>query len=181
MSNRNTSRYQIVAFAFAFLVIASGGMAVVGMASATVTTDTANFTATGNDTLSNQEFAIDENTRSLYVDLDNSTYNATEPVNTTVYGIDADGNETQVEKVQISAASDSLESYEYTNLNTSKYDSYRVLVEGDGSAVESAALDVGTVSKISGGGGLLGGTSIGGVPVLVLAGLVGGYVLFVRD
>jgi hypothetical protein len=180
MTYTNTSVWQLVALAFVGLVLL-GGVSMVGMAGAATTTDTANFTAVGNDTLSNQEFVVDNDTRSLYVDLDNSAYNATEPVNTTVYGIDADGNETQVQKVQISAASDSVESYEYANLNTSKYDSYRLLVEGNGSAVESAALDVGTVSKISGGGGLLGGSSIGGVPVLVLVGLVGGYVLFVRD
>jgi hypothetical protein len=179
MANRNTSKF--VSLAFVALVVISGGMALSGVAGATVSTDPANFSAVGNDTLSNQEFTVANDTRSLYVDLDNSEYNATEPVNATVYGVDSEGNETQVEQVQISAASGSVESYEYTSLDPAAYPSYRVEVTGNGSAIESPALDVGMVGRISGGGGLLGGSSIGGVPVLVVIVAGAGYLLFVRD
>lgn len=176
--NRNTSKFATLSIVLVLLV---GGLAFVGGGAATVATDSANFSAVGNDTLSNQELAVDNDTRSLYVDLDNSAYNATEPVNTTVYGVDSSGNETEITEVQIEAASDSVESYEYTSLEPTTYDSYRVEVLGNGSAIESQALDVGTVGKLSGGGGGLLGGSVGGVPIVAVLVVGGAYFIFVRD
>lgn len=174
MTNRNTSKFALIGLVAVSLVAVA---LMAGSGAAVVTTDETNFTAVGNDTLSNQEFAVDNDTRSLYVDLDNSTYNATSPVNVTVIGVADDGTETQVSKVQISAAADSVESYEYTGVDSSTYSTYRLEVVGTGTDIESQALDVGTVQKTSGGGGLLGGGSIGGIPIIALVLIGGGYFL----
>lgn len=164
--------------ALVLAVLAVGALA--GTGAATVETNETNFVAVGNDTLSNQTLTVTNDTRSIYVELDNSTGGAPEPVNVTVFGIDDGGNETQVDKVQISAAANSTEMYEFTAIDTSTYSEYRVLVEGNGSAIASTALDVGTVKEVSGGGGLLGGSGVTGsaaLGVLVIAGII----LFARD
>ncbi|WP_411964534.1 hypothetical protein [Haloferax sp. YSMS24] len=161
------------------MIIASvGALALAGGAAATVTTDTANFTNITDDELANQTLDVTNDTRSLYVELDNDTYNATGPANVTVFGID-NGTETQVDKVQIEAAANSTEMYEYTSIDTANYSSYRVLVEGNSSDIETAAIDIGTVAEVSSGGGWLdgGSSSVGVVGLLVVAGLV----LFARD
>ncbi|KAB1185668.1 MULTISPECIES: lactonase family protein [Haloferax] len=153
------------------VVSAVAMLALAGGAAATVDTDTANLTAVGTDELANQTLAVDNGTRSLYVELDNDTYNASTAANVTVFAID-NGTETQVDKVQISAATGSTEMYEYTSLDTANYSSYRVLVEGNSTTIESAALDIGTVAEVSSGGGWLSGSSgsagIGIVLVLAL-------------
>lgn len=151
------------------------GWAAVGLGAATVTTDEASFSAVGSDELHNSTFEVGAETQSLYVTLDNDEYNATEAANVTVYSVD-NGTETQVDKVQISATSGTVETYEYGSLDTSNVSKYRVTVTGNNSAIESGALDVGTIEKVSGGGGFLGGSgSIGGAGLVAL--VVVGYVV----
>lgn len=165
----NFSRKDAGAVCLLVLVVASvAALAFAGGAAATVTTDTANFTALTNATeLANETLDVTNDTRSVYVELDNDTYNATSPANVTVFGVDDGGNETQVSKVQISAAANSTEMYEYSSIDTANYSSYRVLVEGDNSTIETAAIDIGTVAEVSSGGGWLSGdnTSTGALAI----------------
>ncbi len=170
---RNAVLAALVTFA------AIGGWLAVGLGAATVTTDTANFSAVGSDELANQTLGVDSGTQSLYVSLDNDTANATEPANVTVYEV-VNGSETQVDTVQISAASGSIETYEFASLDTQNVSEYRVTVTGNASDIESAAVDIGTIEKVSGGGGLLGGSSsslgAGGIAAIVVVGY-----LFLKD
>ena len=152
------------------------GASVAGLGAATVTTDETSFTAAGSDELHNATIGVDNDTQSLYVTLDNDEYNATEPANVTVYEVD-NGTETQVDKVQISAASGSVETYEFSSLDVSNVTEYRITVIGNTSNIESSALDVGTIEKVSGGGGFLSGSgSIGGVGIVAIV-VVGYFVL----
>jgi hypothetical protein len=151
-----------------------------------VTSDAANFSDVGgNDTIADRTLMVDNSTRSLYVEVDNSSGNATAPVNVTVLAIDDQDVQSQVDKVQISAGSGS-ELYEYKNVSPSEYPEYRVLVEGNSTDVEPQTVTVGTVSEVAGGGGtfsLGGDVTIGGVSLpfgLALAAAAIGVLLLVN-
>ena len=146
------------------------GWAAVGLGAATVESDPTNFAAAGSDDLYNSTVSVDNDTRSVYVTLDNEAYNVSEPTNVTVYEV-VNGSEVQVDQAQVSAESGSVETYEYTSIDAANGSEYRVTVIGNSSAIDSAALDVGTITKVSGGGGWLGGSgsSIGGIGLVALA------------
>jgi len=163
------------------LVAAIAAVAFVGLGAATVTTDSANFTSVGNDTLANQTIDVTNDTRSLYVELDNDTATASEPAEVAVFEVDGDGNETEVDRVQISAADGATELYEFDALDPTNVSTYRVEVLGTASAIDSAALDVGTVAAVSSGGGFLGSSS-GGLSLGVIAVVgIGGYLALKED
>jgi len=168
-----------IALALVVTLAAVGGWLAVGSAAATVATDPTNFSAVGSDELANETLSVDSGTQSLYVTLDNDGANATEPANVTVYEV-VNGSSTQVDTVQISAASGTIETYEYASLDSENVSKYRVTVIGNSSAIESAAVDVGTVEKVSGGGGWLGGSSSLGAGSLAVLG-VGAYLILGRD
>jgi hypothetical protein len=159
-----------------------------GSALADVTTDTANFSDVGNETLADQTLMVDNSTRSVYLEMDNSSGTANGTVNVTVYGIDESDVQTRVDRVQVSAGANSTELYEYESLDTQTYDEYRVVAEGNSSFVDPDTLTIGTVSEVAGGGGTfslggdvdLAGYSIpfGVVGAIVVAGAV---VLLGRD
>jgi hypothetical protein len=163
------------------LVTAVAAVAFVGLGAATVTTDSANFTSVGNDSLANQTIDVTNDTRSLYVELDNDTATASEPVEVAVFEVDADGNETEVDRVQISAADGTTELYEFDALDPTNVSTYRVEVLGTASAIDSSALDVGTVAAVSSGGGFFGGSSGGiGIGAIAVVG-IGGYLALKED
>jgi uncharacterized membrane protein YuzA (DUF378 family) len=178
----------VVGGAVGGLMVAPAAAAAPGAASGPtldVTTDAANFSDVGNDTIADRTLMVDNSTRSIYVEIDNSSGNATAPVNVTVLAIDDQDVQSQVDKVQISAGSGS-ELYEYQNVSPDAHPEYRVLVEGNSTDVEPQTVTIGTVSEVAGGGGafsLGGDVTIGGVSLpfgLALAAAALGVLLLVN-
>jgi hypothetical protein len=162
-------------FLGAFALVAVLGIVVAGAsgsALADVTTDQANFTQVGNDTLADKKIAVSNDTRSLYVELDDTIGNASAPVNATIYGIDDQNVQTQVAKAQISPIDNGTEMWEYSALDPAKYPQYRIVVEGNSSQTSAEAVTVGKLQEVAGGSG---GFSIGGSNVS--KGAIGAVVL----
>jgi hypothetical protein len=98
--------------------------------------------------LHNSTYAVDEDDKEVYVDILNTSG---DPVDVTFYGIDSDGNETQVSTETVSAASGEVVELNVT-VDASTYVEYRVVVEAD-EGVSAEDITSGTLSKLGGGGG----------------------------
>lgn len=186
--HKNTTRFALLC---TLLVAAIAVPLLVGVGSAAVETDTANFTNVTDDLLVDEQVEVTNDTRSVFVEVTDDGDKAEGPVNATVYEVDSENIQTQVDKVQITAPDNGTELYEYGDDSGETLDtnmSYRVVVEGNSSDVNASAVTVGTVSEVAsaGGGGsfsLDGSTTIAGVtvPVVGLVLIVGGVLLYARD
>ncbi|WP_336135558.1 hypothetical protein [Natronomonas amylolytica] len=85
--------------------------------------------------------SVSSNTSHIFVDVEDTNGS---DVTVTIYGIDSTGAETQVNQTTLNAPSGEVASYQYEDVNATKYPEYRVTVEGTGDApvsVESGAAD----------------------------------------
>lgn len=167
--------------ALLLLVVASLLVGAAGGAAAQTSTSTATATPTPTTTdssgvIANDTVAVDNDTRSVYADLTAGENNSAS-LDVTFYGVDADGNETQLSTQTVSLNASEERLVERTSVNATKYSEYRVLVETSSGSSTNATAETGTVQKVAGGagGGLLGGSgSIGaaGIVVILLLGAV---------
>lgn len=91
---------------------------------------------------------VDGNTEHVFVEVEDT--NGTN-VTATFYGVDSNGNETQEKQVTLNAGSGETDSYELTNVDSTNYSEYRVVVEGTGD--HPAAINSGTSDGTSSGAG----------------------------
>lgn len=128
-------------------------------------------------TLADTTHAVDQDTQSIYAEVtgtSNISDTGSSDATITYYGVGSDDVATQVSTSTVTATNGSVTLDEYASINSSKYDSYRVTVEGDSSKID---VETGTIHKAAGGGGLLGLDSglidaIPGSPLMLAAGLV---------
>jgi hypothetical protein len=184
MFDGKRSRWLTLCLAFFTISLSTfGGLAAVSaIASADVTTDSASFVSVGNETLVDERLDVTNETRSVYIEYDNSSGNSTATVNATVYGVDSESVSTELETVQISPVADGTEMHEYTLTDSDKssYEEVRVVVEGNSTNVEDGAISAGRIMEVAGtGGGLLGGATGDSTGLWVIGGvvLVAGYLL----
>lgn len=151
--NRSPSRGKLRALVLAAVVLLAAAAAslAVGTAAATVT-------PTAGNTLADKTFGASNSTEGLQVVAEGT--NGT--LNVAVYGINSSGSEIHIENSSLSAAAGSTSTYEYRDINSTKYPEYRVLVEGDG----ADSLTVAKLEQVTGGGGLLGSAAAN--PTLLL-------------
>lgn len=173
--NKSNSVALLSTLAVAFAALLLGSAALTGGAVATVETNQTNFASVGSEELAHDSYSVDNDTQSLYVDLDNLDGNNSGTVEVNVSAIDSNGNHTTVDTVQMNASSGNIESYEYSNIDPSTYSEYHLQVTGNSTTVEASSLDLGTVSKLSGGGGFLSGSStLFGFPMWLVLAVIGG-------
>ena len=166
------SGLMLVLVVVGLLVGAAGGAA--GQTSTTTATTT--DTATGVE-LANSTVAVDNDTRSVYAQI-TAGPNESITVDVTFSGVDADGNETELETRTVTVNASQEQLVERTDVNTTAYDSYRVTVNAPNVDSTNATAEIGKVAEIAGGGG---GFSIGGsnvsMSVLALVAVVAAAVL----
>lgn len=153
-TDKNSSRP--IALLLAGLICASMAVAGVGGAAA-ATTETATPTETStSDTLADKTVAVDNQTQQVYLEVTNTSGQS---VDYTVYGV-SDGITTQVDSGQVSAADGETTEKTFA-VDSSEYDSYRIVVEEDGTDSDSESaesIEIGEiVQQESGGGGIFGG------------------------
>jgi hypothetical protein len=165
------------------------GLAIVALVASVLALGVAPVAAnhSGNTTteiVEDQNVTVTDDDRSVYVEAGNITYNGSQgTLYVHVYGIE-NGSETQVANGTLSAGANSTDLYE-ASVNASNYSEYRVEVRAqNGTTYEEFA--VGTISKVSGGGGgFVSGSGTGmkllGIPVALIALVAGGYALARRD
>lgn len=97
--------------------------------------------------LANETVAVDNETRALYVEAENTTGDLT----VTVYSINStDDSETQVATGTLNASgADATDLYEYSGVDAANYSEYRVVVEGD----DAELITIGVVAEVATGGG----------------------------
>jgi hypothetical protein len=188
MFDGKRSRWLTLALVFVGISLSVfGGLALVSStASADVVTDSANFTSVGNDTVVDTRLDVTNETRSVYVEYDNSSGNSTATVSATLYGLDEESVSTEIETVQVSPVADGVEMYEYTVTDSDKtaYSEIRVVVEGNSTNVEEDAVSAGRIMEVAGtGGGLLGGATGSSTGLWAIAGVVAlaGFLLTRKD
>lgn len=101
---------------------------------------------TGTNELHNETLDVSNDTQALHV----SATESNDTLDIAIYGIDDDGDETEVDTSTLDAT-DEAATYEYENVDPEIYDQYRVVVTGDG----ADDLDVAKVELVGGGGGFL--------------------------
>lgn len=117
--------------------------------------------------LANETVTVDNDTRAVYAQATNIT---NDTADVTVYGIDANGNETQEATGTLDTSTTETDLYEFTSVDAANYSEYRVVITGDG----ADSTEIGTVQEVSGGGGgFIGGSGGVGLGVLVVAAFVG--------
>jgi len=180
-ANLNTSKIGAVAIGFVLLLsVGIGGVSA-------ATTETA--TATDTD-LVDSTVAVGNSTQSVYVDVTgDSDMGGAEPVSVSVTmtglteGQDV-SNGTELNTASLSVSPDATESatYSVTDSDATSYDSVHISATVPDANSNVVSAEFGTVERVSGGGGLLDGAggTVGGVPILGLVAVVGGY-LYVRD
>lgn len=135
--------------------------------------------AAADTTVINQTVAVDDSTQSVYVEATNTTQN----LSVELLGVHND-TETSLTNHTIASTSSTLWTYDAANIDTTQYESVRVLVTAPNATATNATVEAGTIDKVAagGGGGWLGGSSgIGGASVLGLVVLVmaGGFAFLV--
>lgn len=186
-NNRNTSK--IGSFALVLvLVVSAVGLAFSGGVSAT---------DSDASILVHESAAVDNSTDSVYADVTGGNYSAsgfTGPVAVDVTfeglteGTDP-GNGTVLSTQSLSVASESVSSasYSLSDTETTDYDKVHVKIDvvTSGEETEISSTDWGVLQEVSGGGGgLLGSSglgSIGGVPIVLVVLVIGGYVVLAGD
>ncbi len=121
--------------------------------------------------IANDTVEVDTDTRSVYADLNNSEADSSTNATVWFYGVDEDGNETELEERNVTVDAGNEILVERTDLNSTKYPEYRVVVEADNSSNMTAS--VGSIQQVAasgGGDGGVGGTglSIGAVGALAV-------------
>ena len=175
MFNSNTSRLAIV---LVVLISAAG----IGAAGAAAQMDDPIL-------VDNEVLDPTNETESVYVDVtgvDDFDGATAADVDVTIEGLaegESAGNGTIVDSATLSVSEGSTESFDYSLTDADRdYDQLvvtaDVVTDGDESLI--ASVDWGTLERVGGGaGGGLG--SVGGIPILVVVGIVGAYVVFMRD
>jgi hypothetical protein len=131
------------------------------------------------ETYHDRTHAVDDNTTEVYLDVEDT--NGTD-VDVTVYGVESDGNESQVDTAVLNAASGETDTYNYTNIEPSTYDEYRITVTNTTSGQDApASISSGIKEDTSdGGGGFDLSQNYFGVPLYILIFLgigVGGFLM----
>ncbi|WP_420182835.1 hypothetical protein ACNO8S_16235 (plasmid) [Haloarcula sp. KBTZ06] len=152
-TDKNSSRP--IALLLAGLICASMAVAGVGGAAA-ATTETATPTETStSDTLADKTVAVDNQTQQVYLEVTNTSGQS---VDYTVYGV-SDGITTQVDSGQVSAADGETTEKTFA-VDSSEYDSYRIVVEEDGTDSDSESaesIEIGEIVQQESGGAIFGG------------------------
>ena len=174
MFNRNTSKiggFALTIFAAAILVV---GIGAVGLVAA--------------ETVESGSIDVTNETESVYADVTaaDDFDGATAPnVTVVIEGLPEDteaGNGTELLNETRTLAEGSTESFDHelTDSDRDDFDSIEISIESSGDGSLIASTDWGSLERVAGGaGGGLG--SVGGIPILLIVALGGGYVLFVRD
>jgi hypothetical protein len=143
------------------------------------------FAAAQTEAISEHTFDVDNDTEELRV----TALEANGTLQAQVFGIDSDGNETQVTSGALSELDpdDGTNdvAYSFQNVNATAYDQYRIQINGLGA--ESFEYD--KLEYVSpGGGAVAGGTALGGdTATIALAGFAivmlgaGGFLFITRD
>lgn len=147
MNEKWSLRLLLVALAFTGCVL-GGGFAVLAAAQ------------DGEVELGNETVPITNDTDTVYVEVGNTTENAT----ATFYGIDSDGTETKTYNETIGPVAEGETVLVEETVDSDLYDDYRVIVMGNETDDGNATVEVGTFEKTSGGaggddGGILSGLS----------------------
>lgn len=153
----DTNSSRPIALLLAGLICASMAVAGVGGAAAQ-TTATPTPTSTS-DTLADKTVAVNNQTQQVYLEVTNTS---AQSVDYTVYGV-SDGITTQVDSGQVSAASGETTEKTFA-VDSSEYDSYRIVVEEDGTDSDSESaesIEIGEIVQQSSGGAIFGGGSDG--------------------
>jgi len=163
------------AFALVLVVV---GLLAGATGGAVAQTATATPTPTDGE-LANSTVAVDNDTRSVYADL--AAANSSVDLEVTFAGVDADGNETELETRTISLNASEERLVERSDVNTSAYSEYRVMVTAPNLDSTNATVEVGEIAQVAGGsGGGLGGAveQAGGIGVVVV--VAGAALLILR-
>jgi hypothetical protein len=173
---------KVASLTLAVLAVASVVAPLLTLSVAPVAADHSGNTST--EIVEDQNVTVTDDDRSAYVEAGNITYNGSQgTLYVHVYGIE-NGSETQVANGTLSAGANSTDLYE-ASVNASNYGEYRVEVRAQkGTTYEN--FTIGTIAKVSGGGGgFVSGSGTGmkllGVPVALIAVVAGGYALARRD
>lgn len=175
--NRNTSK--ITAFAFVLVVLTAGiALVTIGGVAQTETTE-----------LVNNSVVSDSDTGSVYVDVIGvADMNGSGPVNATVTltGVNESqdvANGTELTNQTLTVSENTTESFDYslTDSDRDTFDEVHILVETSGDETLIESVDWGSFVKSGGGAGLGLGGSIGGIPIVLVVVVIGGYVLMGRD
>jgi|GEM_PF-2714123 len=149
----DTNSSRPIALLLAGLICASMAVAGVGGAAAQ-TTATPTPTSTS-DTLADKTVAVNNQTQQVYLEVTNTS---AQSVDYTVYGV-SDGITTQVDSGMVSAASGETTEKTFA-VDSSEYDSYRIVVEEDGTDSDSESaesIEIGEIVQQSSGGAIFGG------------------------
>ena len=180
-NNRNTNKIGSIALVMMMMVSAVG----LGLGAASVAATDSDPTI-----LVHEPTTIDNSTDSVYADVTGvADMNGSGPVavNMTVEGLTEGtdpGNGTILSEQQLSVTAGNVSSFDYalSDTETTDYDSVYMTVDvvTDGEESLIASTDWGVLQEVSGGG--TGGlSSVGGVPILAIVALAGGYLVFMRD
>jgi len=176
----SNTRLKTAGSAFALLAVVA--MLLVGATGGAVAqTATATPTDSGSGVeLANGTVSVSNDTRSVYADVAAGANSSVE-LEVTFAGVDADGNETELETRTISLNASEERLVERSNVNVSAYDSYRVMVTAPNVNSTEAIAEVGKVAEVAGsGGGAIGSTidQAGGIGVVVV--VAGAALLILR-
>ena len=137
--------------------------------------------------ITNETVAVDNETQSVYTELNATSNVSTNATFDVVYsGIDSEGNVTgELANRSVTVDSGNVTLEEYQSVNASAYESVRVTVKVNNSSVSpsNVSAEVGTIQKVagsSGGGFDLGGTD-GATAGIALVALLGLFVLMGDD
>ncbi|GGK64628.1 hypothetical protein [Haloarcula sebkhae] len=150
-TDKNSSRP--IALLLAGLICAGIALAGVGGAAA-ATTETPTETSTS-DTLADKTVAVDNQTQQVYLEVTNTS---AQTVDYTVYGV-SDGITTQVDSGAVSAADGETTEKTFA-VDSGEYDSYRILVEEDGTDSDNETaenIEIGEIVQQESGGAIFGG------------------------
>ncbi|WP_193569595.1 hypothetical protein [Haloarcula sp. JP-Z28] len=149
----DTNSSRPIALLLAGLICAS--MAVTGVGGAAAQTTATPTPTSTSDTLADKTVAVNNQTQQVYLEVTNTS---AQSVDYTVYGV-SDGITTQVDSGMVSAASGETTEKTFA-VDSSEYDSYRIVVEEDGTDSDSESaesIEIGEIVQQSSGGAIFGG------------------------
>jgi hypothetical protein len=162
------------------LLLGATGGAVGQTATTTATPTTTTTTTDSGVTLANSTVSVDNDTRSVYADLAAGA-NSSVDLEVTFSGVDSNGNETELKTRSIALNASEERLVERTNVNTSKFDSYRVMVTAPNLNSTEATAEAGKVAEVAGGGGGFGiGGGVGSIGTVGIVVIVAGALLVLR-
>ncbi|QKY20605.1 hypothetical protein B4589_009525 [Halolamina sp. CBA1230] len=168
------SGLMLVLVVVGLLVGATGG----AIAQEGTATPTATDSGSGVE-LVNSTVSVDNDTRSVYADV--AAGNSSVDLTVTFAGVDADGNETELEERSVTVNASEEQLVERSDVNTSAYESYRVMVTAPNLNSTEATAEVGKVAEVAGGGGGFGiGGGAGSIGTVGIVVVVAGALLVLR-